>query len=369
MAVAIVIAAGSAPLAAAEKKKAARPPMQVAVDAVIRQPLKQTVPVIGRVVARITVIAARINGPIGKVPVDVGDRVKAGDVIAVLVDDALKWRHELRKAEERQFQAAVRTGNARIKLRRQELKRLERLKESAAFSRARLDDKRQEVVVAESELTEAQGELASARANRKLAEINLYNATIRAPFPGVVSRRLIEVGGYVNIGDPLIVLIDNRYAEIEADVPANRIAGLTPRTIVSAFINGTTPITARVRAVVPDENPQTRTRTVRFVPQPPTGLAGLANNQTVTLRLPAGNDGIVVTVHKDAVLSRKGKNLVYLAKDDQATLRQVRLGEAVGIRFIVLGGLVPGDMVVVRGNERLRPGQAIRYARPDKVKG
>ncbi len=47
----------------------------------------------------------------------------------------------------------------------------------------------------------------------------------------------------------------------------------------------------------------------------------------------------------------------------------MRLGEAVGTRFIVLGGLLPGDMVVVRGNERLQPGQAIRYAGPDKVKG
>ncbi len=341
--------------------------MQVGVDAVIRQPLKQTVPVIGRIVARITVIAARINGPIGEVRVDVGNRVKAGDVIAVLVDDLLKWRHALQKAEVAQYAAAVKTRKATTKLRRQELTRIDRLKKSAAFSQARLDDKRQEVTVAESQAAEAVGELASAQANLKLTETNLSYATIRAPFPGVVSKRLIEVGGYVNIGDPLIVLIDNRYAEIEADVPANRIAGLTPQTIVNAVVNGTTSITARVRAVVPDENTQTRTRTVRFVPQPPTGLAGLANNQSVTLRLPAGNDGNVVTVHKDAILSRKGKTLVYLAEDAQATMRRVRLGEAVGTRFIVLGGLLPGDLVVVRGNERLQPGQAIRYKAPDSV--
>ena len=367
---AVMVAAAPTPLPAAEKKKAVRPPMQVRIDAVIRQPRKQTVPVIGRFVAlQAGVVAARINGPVGEVRVEVGDRVKAGDVIAVLVDDALKWRHELQKAEERQFQAAVGTYKARIKFRRQELKRLERLKESAAFSQARLDDKRQEVVVAESKLAEAQGELASARADRKLAEINLYNATVRAPYAGVVSKRHTEVGAYVNIGDPLVTLVNDTRLEIEAEVPAVRTAGLAPGTWVAAFINGTIPITARVRAVVPDENPQTRTRTVRFVPELPAGLKGLAANQSVTLRLPAGNDGIVVTVHKDAVLSRKGKNLVYLAEDAQATLRPVRLGEAVGSRFIVLGGLHPGDLVVVRGNERLQPGQAIRYADPDKVKG
>ena len=355
--------------AAADKAKT-RPPMKVGVDAVISQPLEQTVPVIGRFVARRTgIVAARINGPVGEFRVEVGDRVEAGDVIAVLVDDALKWRHQLQKAEEQQFQAAVSTDKARIKLRRQELKRLERLKKSAAFSQARLDDKRQEVAVAESQLAEARGELASARANRKLAEINLYNATIRAPYPGVVSKRHTEVGAYVNVGAPVVTLVDDRHLEIEAEVPANRTAGLLPNTPVDAFIDGSIRIATRVRAVVPEENPQTRTRTVRFVPELPDTLSGIAANQSVTLRLPTGNGANVVTVHKDAVISRKGNTLVYLAEDTKATMRPVRLGEAVGIRFIVLGGLVPGDLVVVRGNERLRSGQAIRYAGSDKVKG
>ena len=354
---------------AAEKGKTP-PPMKVGVDAVISQPLEQTVPVIGRFVARRTgVVAARINGPVDEFQVEVGDRVEAGDVIAVLVNDALKWRFELQKAEEQQYRAAVGTYKARIKLRRQELKRLERLKKSAAFSQARRDDKRQEVAVAESELAEARGKLASARANRKLAEINLYNATVLAPYSGVVSKRHIEVGAYVSIGAPLVTLVDDRHLEIEAEVPANRTAGLPPNTLLDAFINGTIRITARVRAVVPDENPQTRTRTVRFVPELPDTLSGLAANQSVTLRLPTGNGANVVTVHKDAVISRKGNTLVYLAQDTKAAMRPVRLGEAVGIRFIVLGGLVPGDLVVVRGNERLRSGQAIRYADPDRVKG
>ncbi|MAF95034.1 MAG: hypothetical protein CMM60_04690 [Rhodospirillaceae bacterium] len=366
---AVVLAAFSFPAPAQEKmpQTPSQPPAQVGVDAVISEPLSQTVPVIGRFVARRTgVVAARINGPVGEFRVEVGDRVKAGDVIAALVNDALKWRHELQKAEEQQYRAAVSTHKARIKLRRQELKRIERLKKSAAFSKARLDDKRQEVAVAESELAEAQGELASARANRKLAEINLYNATIRAPYPGVVSKRHIEVGAYVNVGDPLVSLVDDAHLEIEADVPANRTPALLAGTRIKAFVNGTEEIGARIRAVVPEENPQTRTRTVRFVPELPPGISGLASNQSVTLRLPAGNDGTVVTVHKDAILSRKGKTLVFLVQGSQALMRPVRLGEAVGARFIVNAGLAPGDKVVVRGNERLLPGQNIRIREPSK---
>lgn len=369
VAAAVALAAFSAPSSAQEKKPQtpSQPPAQVGVDVVITEPLRQTVPVIGRFVARQTgVVAARVSGPVGEIRVEVGDRVKAGDVIAVLVNDMLKWQHELQKAEVQQYAAAVKTRKATAKLRRQELRRIEKLIKSAAFSKARLDDKRQEVAVADSQAAEAQGKLNSARANLKMTGINLYNAAVRAPYSGVISKRHIEVGAYVNLGDPLVTLVDDAHLEIEADVPANRTPALLAGTRLKAYINGTQEIAARVRAVVPEENPQTRTRTVRFVPELPLGISSLANNQSVTLQLPAGNDGTVVTVHKDAILSRKGKTLVFLVQGSKAVMRPVRLGEAVGIRFIVNSGLAPGDKVVVRGNERLLPGQAIRIREPSK---
>ena len=369
VAAAVALAAFPAPSPAQEKKPQtpSQPPAQVGVDVVITEPLRQTVPVIGRFVARQTgVVAARVSGPVGEIRVEVGDRVKAGDVIAVLVNDMLKWQHELQKAEVQQYAAAVKTRKATAKLRRQELRRIEKLIKSAAFSKARLDDKRQEVAVADSQAAEAQGKLNSARANLKMTGINLYNAAVRAPYSGVISKRHIEVGAYVNLGDPLVTLVDDAHLEIEADVPANRTPALLAGTRLKAYINGTQEIAARVRAVVPEENPQTRTRTVRFVPELPLGISSLANNQSVTLQLPAGNDGTVVTVHKDAILSRKGKTLVFLVQGSKAVMRPVRLGEAVGIRFIVNSGLAPGDKVVVRGNERLLPGQAIRIREPSK---
>ena len=323
---AVALASFSLSAEAVEKKAKgpSPPPAQVGVDTVITEPLRQTVPVIGRFVARQTgVVAARADGPVGKFLVEVGDRVKTGDVIAVLVNDLLKWQNELQKAEVQQYAAAVKTRKATTKLRRQELQRIEKLIKSAAFSQARLEDKRQEVAVAESQAAEAQAKLNSARANRKMTATKLSYATIKAPYPGVVSKRHIEIGDYVKIGDPLVSLVDDTHLEIEADVPANRTPGLKADALIRAFVNGKHEIAARVRAVVPEENPQTRTRTVRFVPELPSGISGLASNQSVTLQLPAGNNGTVVTVHKDAVLSRKGKTLVFLVQESKAVMRTV----------------------------------------------
>jgi len=102
----------------------------------------------------------------------------------------------------------------------------------------------------------------------------------------------------------------------------------------------------------------TRTRTVRFTPQF-NGRRNLAKNQSVTLLLPIGKARDVISVHKDAVVVRKGRDVVFVIEDGRAKMRNVRLGEGIGGRFEVLSGLNPGDLTVVRGNERLRPDQKV----------
>ena len=341
----------------------------VVVDRVVAEATQQNVPVIGRFIARQSgPVAARISGPVAEFKVDVGDRVKLGDVLAVLVKDSLQWERELKAAELNRFQAALETAQETLKLRQQELSRLEGLRKSAAFSQARLDDKRQEVAVAKAEIAVARGQLESAKASLKLAEIALSYADVVAPYSGVVSRRHTEAGAFVTLGSPLITLINDTNLEIEADVPARNVGGLEPGARIPATL-GTAALAAQsfyaeVRAVVPDENPQTRTRTVRFLPVDVPDGAGTAANQSVTLSIPAARAETVATVHKDAVLNRLGKTVVFLHEDGKAVIKPVRLGEAVGSRLIVESGLAAGDLVVVRGNERLRPGQEISFTAP-----
>jgi len=340
---------------------------KVGVDQIKIETLQQTIPAIGRLIAtRAGVIAARISGPIKEMKVRVGDRVKQGDIIAHLVDNSLDWRYQLTQAEASEAKAAIGKAKSLFDLRSQELRRLKGLKKSAAFSQARLEDKNLEVASARNALAETQAFLIRSKANQKLAEINLYNAKIRAPFPGVVSKRYINVGAYVNLGSAVVDLIDDKNLEIEASIPTKRIGGLTPGTNISFQLetkNGQmqTTFPASVRAIVPDENPLTRTRTVRFTIDLIVQERNLAANQSVVLAIPAGEEQDVMSVHKDAVINRKGKNIVFVVEDGAANIRTVRLGESIGTRFVVLDGLQATDIVVVRGNERLRPGQKVKY--------
>lgn len=317
---------------------AAEEPGFVRVDEVRTEPLSRTEPVIGRLVPRRSgVVAARRGGPVGEVRVSVGDRVAKGDVIAVLVSDSLRAQLDLRRAE---LRAAMLDYGRQRKLRR---------RRSAALSEARYDTAEQEV--------------AKARANLRLAEIALEYATIRAPYDGVVTIRHTEIGSYLTAGQAVVTLVNDKAMEVEADVPANRIAGLTKGRVVDIAFADKGRYQAKVRAVVPQENPRTRTRAVRFEILTNGRAAAMASNESVTVYIPIGRPRQVLSVNKDAVISRGGKTLVFLVDRGQAKIRPVRLGVAVGSRFEVLSGLKPGDLVVVRGNERLRPGQRVRFNR------
>ncbi len=333
----------------------------VRVDRVTNQPLSQTVPVLGRLVPRQAgSVSSRVEASIEAFEVEVGDRVRAGEVIARLNPDRLIAVRDQAAGRLGESRAKKSTAQAQLKLAHQELARLEGLKASAAFSQARFEDAEQNVAIYRAQVAESEAALATAAAELTLAEIDVADTEIVAPYDGVVIQRMSETGAYVNVGDALVRLIADSSLEIEADVPYQRIVGLAPGARVDVTLDDGSPHEASVRAIVPEENPLTRTRAVRFVPSFSATDRPLAADQSVTVWVPVGAPRTVLTVHKDAVISQGTKAMVFVTKGDVAEPREIALGEAVGSRYEVLSGLQEGDMVVVRGNERLRPGDKVR---------
>ena len=336
----------------------------VSLDEVTEGRVNEAIPVYGGLVARqMGVVAARARGAVAEIRADVGDRVKKGEVLARLITDTLVAERDLKGAELAEAKARMSVSEAQLALAEQELKRLARLRKSAAFSQARYDDKRQDVVRWKSSLGEAKAKVQAARAELRVAEIYLYQASIRAPFDGVISKRHTDVGAYLNVGASVMTLINDHSLEVEAEIPSARLGGLAFGTLVRVEFEDKNAFDAAVRAIVPEENPLARTRTVRFTAEFGRYAQRVAVNQSVRLLIPSGPERDVVSVHKDAILQRGGRTVVYVIKDGGAAIRPVKLGESVGSRFEVLEGLKPGDKVVVRGNERLRPGQRVRIRR------
>ena len=344
------------PIALAQER-----PALVQVDEVQVLPLNQTRPVLGRIVTkRQGQVATRMGGLVRLVKVDVGDRVKEGDALVELDSEPVQYDVDLANAEFASAEADRVTAEAEIALLENELARLNRLKDSAAFSKAQAEDKERQIAVAKGRLGAATARIGQYQARQQSSRRDLQDMTIRAPYGGVITRRLVSAGAYLRLGDSVVSLIDDQALEIEADIPVDQVQALKPGVEIGVTIEGERQ-TATVRAVVPEENPLTRTRAVRLDPDFESRTYDLAIAQTVTLHVPTELSRDVPTVSKDGVIQRPNGAIVFLVKDQMAEPQPVRLGAAVDSRFEVLEGLSAGDLVVVRGNERLRPGQPVTY--------
>jgi RND family efflux transporter MFP subunit len=342
---------------AAEEEKVT----MVGADSVQARSLSQTIPVSGRLVARQSgAVATRINAPVAEILVEVGDEVDTNQVMVRLVSDRLLHQRELRAAELERAEAALETAKAQTRIVTQELARLERLRKSAAFNQARFDDKRLEQTKTQSAVVEAEAAVRKANADLSLAELDLNYSEIRAPYPGTITARQIDLGDFVSIGQTVVTLINADNLEIEADVPSNRLNGIGRGSEIIAQLADGKLIKTTIRAIIPEENPLTRTRAIRFEPSEDISALNLASNQTLTVQIPIGSNRNILSVAKDAVLTRKGNQMVFAIKEGKATPTPVVLGDALGGYFEVKSGLQKGDIVIVRGNERLRPGQSVK---------
>lgn len=363
--VALALVLAGAGLSAAEEKKKKKKDKRawVFVEEVVKSEVTETMPIIGRFVAlQHGEVAARVRGAVTEINADVGARVKKGDVLARLDVSRLDVAKALRVARLKEAVGALHAARAQLALIGEELNRQNRLKGSAAFSRARLTDKRNEFTKFESEVAEKEAAVASAEANLRMAEIDLAYAQIRAPYDGVVAERHVSLGNFVNIGDRIVTMVNDSALEVEADVPESRLSGIAPgRKVQIKFGEGLIQ-EASVRAVVPAEDGRTRTRAVRFVPK----LNGvvdrrsLAANQSVTIDIPIDAPKEMITVHKDAVIVSGQSYFVFVIERKKAWRRDVTLGQATGNRFVILSGLKPGDIVATKGNEKLKPGKIVK---------
>ncbi|MGR3914831.1 MAG: efflux RND transporter periplasmic adaptor subunit, partial [Gammaproteobacteria bacterium] len=335
----------------------------VTVDAVNAQAFAQTLPVVGRLVAQQAGAATtRISGTLVSLHVRVGEAVTRGQVLARLDTEALELQLALVRARRAVTAAALKTAQAQLELAAQEVKRLSRLSDSAAVSKAAIDDARQRHHIASAKASEAVAAGRAGEAEVRLAKLDIKYAEIKAPFAGAVTERFAEVGGYLQRGQRIAQLVSASKLELEAAVPAERLGGLRKGAKVEALLDNGSRHRAIARAVVAEEDPRTRTRRVRFSVDFGDDAGLLAAEQSVTVFIPAGAPRDIVSVHKDAIVRRGGNIIVFVVEEDAAAIRTVRIGAASGERIEVLAGLAPGELAVVRGNERLQPGQKVRVA-------
>jgi len=336
----------------------------VVTDTVARAEVAETVEVFGEIVAtRESEVAVRISGAVTDVGVESGSQVAEGDVLAVIDRELLRLELRSAQAAMAEAEAGVLVAEADLTQARQSFARIEGLRGTNAFSQGAFEDRQSALARAEGALAEAEARRLAAEAARDRAQYDLDRARVIAPFAGTVLEVMIDPGEYVQTGTAVARLLDTRDVEVELSVPSRFVAALSPGMELSGQSDDGVALELVVRALLPTESTATRTRPVRLSAEFADRALPVAVGQSVTVGVPRSSPETLTLVPKDAVTQSRGSWVVFVNDDGTATPRDVDIGRSFGDRFEVLSGIAPGDEVVVRGNERLRPGQSIE-ARP-----
>ena len=332
------------------------PPAPVDIVAAVETIAAEPVQLLGSVAPRrAAMVASEVDGLVVDLSVDEGDAVRAGQVMVRLRTANVEQQLLGARASERE--QAARLTRAEV-----DFGRLASLLERSAISQREYDQ-------AVADRDALAGGVERLRAEVDRLEDRLERATIVAPFGGRVTAVSVEVGEWVGQGDTIAALVDLSEVEVQVQVTERYISavqrGFEVDVTFDAFPGQVFP--GRVTAVVPEAVPEARTFPVLVrVANPQRAIkGGMAARVTAQL----GSPTPTVLVAKDALV-RCGRQVhVFRLNPDGAngsggegttgSVEQlyVETGPALGQWQVVYGAVAGGDLIVVRGNERLFPGQ------------
>lgn len=286
-------------------------------------------------------LAGEVEGRLVQV-LEVGDSVHKGQLVAQIEDTTFKLRVAEAEAELIPIQA-------KLDFYQRESKRLEKLAKENNAAKNRLDE-------VASDYDEHLGQIKATRLRLAQAKDTLSRTSIVAPFNGVVSERYKSKGERVDVGDEVIRLVDTDSLEIQARLPLAMTSYVTTgsKLLVSGLNRSAE---ASVRTLVPVGDDVSRLYELRLVVEQMPWMAG----QALRVAVPVSEKRSVVAVPRDALVIREQQTrIIRINSKNIAEQIQVSLGIAEGNMIEVVGPVLPGDKIVVRGNERIRPGQTVQ---------
>lgn len=362
----------------------------------VRADLVQTVVASGRIITpRRVSIGVVITGRVARIPVQEGQRVRAGDILIELegkderanvaqahanvaqAEAKLKQIREvtLPAAEQSLVQAQANALQAR-----QQFDRNKALQEKGFVGQAALDDSKRNLDVTDSQLRAArlqvetnsahgsdyllaQTALGQARASLQIAEARLDQVVIHAPVPGVLITRGVEPGNVVQPGRELMALAPDGETQIDVLIDEKNLAQLQlgQKAVASADAFPARRFNAELTYINPGIDPLRGAVEVKLrVYEPPEFLR---QDMTVSVDIEVARRANVVSVPTDAVRDlATPQPWVLLVKDGLAQKTAITTGLRGDGRIEVLTGIAPGDHLVPASNPFIEPGKRVRVA-------
>lgn len=293
-------------------------------------------------------VRAQVAGSVLEAYAEPGETVRRGQTLARI--DTAALGDTLTSAR-----STVNAARSAVALAEREEERQRVLAEAGAVADRNVETARQQVVAARNNLAQAQAQLAS-------AQEQLGNTRATAPFSGVVSEKSVSAGDVVQPGTALYTIVDPSSLELEAAVPAERLAMLHVGAPVEFTVNGFPDRTfrGRIARINPSADPATRqVRVYAEIPNDGNLVAGLHAEGRV-----ASESRIGLTVPEAAIDRRMQKPAVIKVQDGKVQRVDVQLGLAdrQEQRVEILRGVRAGDVLLLGAAQEITPGTPVRLA-------
>jgi RND family efflux transporter MFP subunit len=391
-------------------------PVPVVAGRAATMPLASGQSFVGTVIpARTSDVGSAVDGRLVDFPIVDGQHVAEGEPIAGLLRGLLQIEREgavaeldrrrqvlaeleagSRPEEVEQARAAVAGFEARLAYAKSRLTRLDRLAARGTSTQDELQDAQTELQAIEAQLRGGRAALALVEAGTRREQVaqaaaaaavqeaeveriddQLAKHTIRAPFAGWVVERFTEKGQWVTRGGLIARIAELERVKVVAEVPEMSIRFLRPGAEVRLEFDAAPEQSwvGQVARVVPQADLLSRSFPVEVLLENRVidGVPVLKGGMLARAWLPVGQTGSVTVVPKDAVVLGVARPFVYCIDQTATTAGgvtgtvrpvEVALGATVEGQVEVRNGIEPGQLVVTRGNERLRPGAVVSFQIP-----
>jgi RND family efflux transporter MFP subunit len=371
--------------AQARGRDAAKP---VKVESVKEDSLHRTVEVIGTLAAvDEATISAEAEGRVSHLFADLGDRVKEGQVLVELDREKAQYNYDQQKAAlDRalaQFGAAdtthlppieqtpdVQRAKAELVQAQQSYDRAAALNTRQLLPKQGLDDAEATLQTKKAGYESALQNAKNLRANidasdasAKLADRQLRDAKIRAPFDGYVSQRLVNLGQFVKNQTPVMSVVRVDPLKVTAEIPEKMAPWMKVGQPVELHVDAypDRQIVGKLSRISPAVN--TATRAFPFEALVPNTDALLKPGTFARVHIESGKVDRVMTVSYAAIQYRYGVNRIFVVDGDHLSVRELKVGERLGDRIEVLGGVKPGEVVALTDVDKLIDGARVSVGR------
>ena len=322
-------------------------PRPVRIEKIVSRDLPVLVRSVGRLIPdRQVVVSAQVTGIVMQLNSDVGAKVASGDALVKL--DPTDYRLALNETS-----ANLLSAQARLSAAENSYERARRLLPENAISHELFD-------AAEAEYRTSQAQVSQLTTAVDMARQRLNKTVIAAPFDGHVTRRFVQLGQNVAVGEPVMGIADMQTMRVRIHINEHDYVHLDKDDPVAVTVEAypDTPLRGRVDKIGIQADERTNTFEVEILLDNPEFIFKAGLTARVSIQTEVIPDAIMIP--QESVLFREDhKEVFVMEQGGKAAVREVKLGRAEGSAINILQGLMPGDSLVVTGGQYLKPGDTV----------